>query len=332
VSSAAGGAATRRVAVVAFDGISPFHLSVPCLVFGDVTNQVVPAAYDVVVCAEGTGSTRTSAGFSIDVRRGLAALRTADLVVLPSWDVERTASPRLRREIARAHERGAVVLALCLGTFLAMEAGLGDGLEVVTHWRHADELQRRHPGARVRADLLWSDTGSLVTSAGTAASLDCCLHVVRRQHGAQVASRVARGLVLAPHRTGNQALFVPVPVPQEADDDPVARAMVWARERLAEPIDLDAWGRAVHLSRRSFTRHFRARTGTSPLQWLTAQRLDHARLLLEGTSLPVERVAAESGFGSAASLREHFARALGTSPARHRAQFAEGDPLGAVPA
>ena len=309
----------RTVAVLAYDGISPFHLSVPCLVLGD--RHGPPSQYDVLVCAEEPGSLRTNAGFGVTVDRGLDVMDEADVVVLPSWHPGREPSAVLIDAIRRAHARGATVVGLCIGAFLVAASGIADGREVVTHWRWADALQARHPELTVRADVLWSDLGDLITSAGTAASLDCCLHLVRTHHGVEVAERLARDIVVAPHRSGSQAQYIPVPVPPDPGDDVIEKAMVWARARLDQPVTLDEWATAVALSRRTFTRQFRARTGISGQAWLLRQRLDRARLLLETTDHPVERVAGESGFGSSAALRHNFHALLGTTPQRHRQEF-----------
>jgi transcriptional regulator GlxA family with amidase domain len=309
----------RTVAVLAYPGMSPFHLSVPCLVFGE--HSGVQGRYDVQVCAEEPGSFATKAGFAIGVDHGLDAMDRADVVVLPTWEPGLVASDVLLDAIRRAHARGATVVGLCVGAFLVAASGIAQGREVVTHWRFAEELRTRYPGLTVRADVLWSDQGDLVTSAGTAASLDCCLHLVRTHHGVEVAERLARNIVVAPHRSGSQAQYIPVPVPPDPGDDVIEKAMVWARARLDQPVSLDEWAAAVALSRRTFTRQFRARTGSSGQAWLLRQRLDRARLLLETTDLPVERVAAESGFGSSDALRHHFHAVLGTTPQRHRQEF-----------
>jgi transcriptional regulator GlxA family with amidase domain len=309
----------RTVAVLAYDGMSPFHLSVPCLVLGERRGRT--AGYDVLVCAEKPGSMRTNAGFGISVDHGLEVMERADVVVLPSWEPGRQASDVLLDAIRRAHARGATVVGLCIGAFLVAESGIAVGREVVTHWRWADELRVQHPELDVRADVLWSDLGDVITSAGTAASLDCCLHLVRMHHGVEEAEKVARDIVVAPHRSGSQAQYIPVPVPPDPGDDVIENAMVWARGRLDQPVSLDEWAGAVALSRRTFTRQFRARTGSSGQAWLLRQRLDRARLLLETTDLPVERVAASSGFGSSDALRHHFHTLLGTTPQRHRQEF-----------
>ncbi|TDU88697.1 transcriptional regulator GlxA family with amidase domain [Kribbella voronezhensis] len=310
----------RSVAVLAYDGMSPFHLSVPCLVLGDRLGG--ERQYDVRVCAEQPGRLGTNAGFDLHVEQGLAAMENADVVILPSWEPNLEPSDALVEAIRSAHARGATVVGLCLGAFLVAASGIADGREVVTHWRWADQLAARYPGIDVRADVLWSDLGDLLTSAGTAASLDCCLHLLRTHHGLELAERVARTIVVAPYRSGSQAQYIPAPMPPDPADDVIERAMVWARSRLDQPVSLDEWAASVALSRRTFTRQFRARTGSSGQAWLLRQRLDRARLLLETTDHPVERVAAESGFGSSAALRHHFHLVFGTTPQRHRQEFA----------
>ncbi|WP_272944667.1 GlxA family transcriptional regulator [Kribbella catacumbae] len=258
------------------------------------------------------------------VERGLDVMEHADLVILPSWDPKLEPSGLLVEAIRAAHASGATVAGLCIGAFLVAASGIADGREVVTHWRWAERLAAQYPKVDVRADVLWSDLGDLVTSAGTAASMDCCLHLVRKHHGVELAEQLARMIVVAPHRSGSQAQYIPVPVPPDQADDVVERAMVWARARLDQPVSLDEWAAAVALSRRTFTRQFRARTGTTGQAWLLRQRLDRARLLLETTDQPVERVATESGFGSSAALRHHFHLVLGTTPQRHRQEFGRG--------
>ncbi|WP_054813334.1 GlxA family transcriptional regulator [Nocardia arizonensis] len=310
----------HTVAVLAFDGVSPFHLSVPALVFGRVGSHG-DAPYRVRVCAESPGTLSTPAGFDIHVEHGLEAFEDAETVVVPSWSSGLGISADLRAALVAAHARGARVVGLCLGAWAIAASGLVDGREITTHWSAAADLARAYPAVRVRADSLWSDLGDVVTSAGVAAALDCCLHLVRADLGSREATELARTLVTAPHRSGSQAQYIPVAVPDDADDDPVERAMVWARTHLGDPLDLDSWSRVALMSRRSFTRRFRERTGDSPQRWLLHQRVDRARLLLESTDDTVERIAADTGFRTAVSLRHHFQRLLGTSPAAHRALF-----------
>ncbi|MFE3545726.1 GlxA family transcriptional regulator [Nocardia sp. NPDC059177] len=313
----------RSVAVVAFDGISPFHLSVPTLVLGrsgsGLDHGELP--YTVRVCADTPGTLSTAAGFDITVRDGVDTVADADLIVFPGWQRDLALSPALHEAVHVAHARGARLVGLCLGSWAIAATGLVDGREINTHWAAASDLAAAFPRVRVRADSLWTDLGDVITSAGVAAALDCCLHIVRGDLGARAATDLARALVTAPHRGGSQAQFIPIAVPGEDAADPIEHAMVWARTHLDTAIDLDTWSRRAHMSRRTFTRRFRDRTGTSPQQWLLQQRTDRARLLLESTDDTVDRIAAETGFGSAVSLRHHFHRVLGTSPAAHRAQF-----------
>ena len=258
------------------------------------------------------------------MRNGLDAIERAETVVVPSWNPELELSPAIRRALHDAHSRGARIVGLCLGSWAIAASGLADGREVTTHWSAAAALAGAFPAVRVRPDVLWTDLGDVITSAGVAAALDCCLHLVRADHGSRVATDLARTLVMAPHRGGSQAQYIPVAVPDAADDDPIEHAMLWARTHLGDPIDLDGWARSALMSRRTFTRRFRDRTGSSPQQWLLHQRLDRARLLLESTDDTMDRIAAETGLGSAVNLRQHFHRALGLSPAAHRAAFRSG--------
>ncbi|MET7770212.1 helix-turn-helix domain-containing protein [Nocardia sp. NPDC005366] len=314
----------HTVAVLAFDDISPFHLSVPTLVFGRV-GAGGAAPYAVRVCAERPGTLRTPAGFDITVEHGLEAFETADTVVIPSWLSGEGVSAELCAALRAAHTRGARIVGLCLGAWAVAASGLVDGREITTHWAAAPDLALAYPAVLVRADTLWSDLGDVVTSAGVAAALDCCLHLVRSDLGSRAATELARALVTAPHRSGSQAQYIPVAVPDDADDDAIERAMVWARTHLGDPVDLDSWSRIALMSRRTFTRRFRERTGSSPQQWLLHQRTDRARLLLESTDETVDHIAAATGFTTAVSLRHHFHRILGTSPAAHRAQFRTPD-------
>ncbi|MGF6882053.1 transcriptional regulator GlxA family with amidase domain [Nocardia sp. GAS34] len=312
----------HRVAILAFDGISPFHLSVPGLVFGRIgTSAREFAPYLVETCAQEPGILRTPGDVELTVRHGLEAIERADTVVVPSWDPGLELSPAIRRALTDAHARGARIVGLCLGSWAIAASGLADGRELTTHWSTAAALARTFPSVRVRADVLWTDLGDVVTSAGVAAALDCCLHLVRADHGSRVAADLARILVMAPHRGGSQAQYIPIAVPDVGGDDPIEHAMIWARTHLGDQVDLDGWARTALMSRRTFTRRFRERTGSSPQQWLLHQRLDRARLLLESTDDTMDRIATDTGLGSAVNLRQHFHRALGLSPAAHRAAF-----------
>jgi len=311
-----------RIAVVAFDGISPFHLAVPCMVFGEDRRELGVPRYQLSVCALESGSLRTSAGFSIDAGRGLTGLRGADVVVVPSWrDTNEPAPPRLLKAMQTAHSSGATIVGLCLGAFVLAEAGLLRGREATTHWHWAQRFAERFPEVRLNAKVLYVDAGQVLTSAGTAAGLDCCLHLLRRWCGAEVANRVARRLVVAPHRAGGQAQFIEHSLPATSQGDRMATTIDYAASHLDQPLTLDDLAERAAMSRRSFTRHFQQRTGSSVLQWLLHQRLAAASRLLEHSQRPIELIASDCGFGSGLSLRQHFVREMGVPPLVYRRQF-----------
>lgn len=315
----------RTIAVAAFDRISPFHLSVPSLVFGeDRRDDGIPNA-QVLVCAQQPGSLQTSAGFAIHAPHGLARFADADTVIVPSWrDPAEPAPVALIEALLAAHARGATVVGLCLGAFVLAQAGLLDGRSATTHWRWADQFARRFPKVRLDPDVLYVEDGNVLTSAGTAASLDCCLHLLRASIGAELANRVARRLVVAPHRQGGQAQFIEQPMPKPQRGDKLGMAMEWALRHLAGAPDIDQLAARAAMSRRTFTRRFRERTGMSLNAWLNVQRTAHAQRLLETTDMPVEQVASQAGFGSALSMRQHFAERFGTSPSSYRREFRVG--------
>ncbi|WP_242111302.1 GlxA family transcriptional regulator [Luteimonas aquatica] len=316
--------AAPRIAVVAFDRISPFHLSVPCLVFENRGGADLPR-FDLRVCAAEPGPQRTEAGFSIQARHGLAGLRTADTIIVPSWrDADERPPEPLLRALRRAHQRGARIVGLCLGSYVLAEAGLLDERPATTHWYWSAHFAARYPRVRLQRDVLYVDDGEVVTSAGTAAALDCCLHLMRRDHGADVANRIARSLVVAPHRRGNQAQYIDQPLPASPGDERLDATLAWALAHLDQPHDLDSLAARALMSRRTFTRRFRQATGTTVGQWLSGQRLTRAQRLLETSRLPLEEIAAQAGFGSAATLRQRFAAALKTSPSVYRREFRAG--------
>ncbi|MGF6841545.1 transcriptional regulator GlxA family with amidase domain [Paraburkholderia youngii] len=310
------------VAVVAFDRISPFHLSVPCVVFGEDRRGGGVPAFDFRVCAVETGALATTAGFSIAVTHGLEALADAQTIIVPSWrDPDETPSAALLDALRAAHARGALLVGLCLGAFVLAAAGILDGRPASTHWAWADDFARRYPRVRLDPDVLYVDDGNVLTSAGTAAGLDCCLHVLRKICGARVANHVARRLVVSPHRQGGQAQYVQQPMPPNPRGDRLSGLLDWVSGNLAAPHTLDTLAARALMSRRTFTRRFRLATGTTVGAWLLAQRLARAQQLLESTDASVEAIATGAGFGSAASLRQHFADAFRTSPSAWRREF-----------
>jgi transcriptional regulator GlxA family with amidase domain len=310
------------VAVIAFDRISPFHLSVPCVVFGEDRAGPGLPEFDFRVCAAETGPLSTTAGFSIAVTHGLEALADADTIIVPSWrDPDETPSAALLDALRAAHARGAQLVGLCLGAFVLAAAGILDGRPASTHWACADDFARRYPRVRLDPDVLYVDDGNVLTSAGTAAGLDCCLHVLRKMCGAQAANYVARRLVVSPHRQGGQAQFIDQPVPPNVRGDRLSGLLDWVGGNLDAPHTLDTLAERALMSRRTFTRRFRLATGTTVGAWLLAQRLARAQQLLESTDESVEAIAGLAGFGSTASLRQHFAQAFRTSPSAWRREF-----------
>ncbi len=309
------------IAVVAFQRVIPFHLSVPCLVFGD-DNPATPNIFDVRICAGEEGQIKTSAGFGLTDLEPLSLLEEADVIVIPGWRDTLDEPPKpLLDALVKAHARATQIVGLCFGTHVLASAGLLDGRLATTHWELADEMARRFPKVRMRADVLYVEDENLLTSAGTAASLDACLHVLRQRLGVTAANRTARRLVVAPHREGGQAQFIEQPVPKAASDTRLARLLDWIRERLDEPHTLDSLAKQARMSRRSFTRHFRALTGTTVSAWLLTERLARAQALLESSDLPIEAIAQAAGFGSVSVLRKHFRAAFGVPPTVWRVSF-----------
>ncbi|RKE34434.1 AraC family transcriptional regulator /AraC family transcriptional regulator with amidase-like domain [Paraburkholderia sp. BL23I1N1] len=310
------------VAVIAFDCISPFHLSVPCVVFGEDRSGGGLPEFEFRVCAAETGALTTTAGFSIAVTHGLEALADADTIIVPSWrDPNETPPAALLDALRAAHARGAQLVGLCLGAFVLAAAGILDDRPASTHWAWADDFARRYPCVRLDPDVLYVDDGNVVTSAGTAAGLDCCLHVLRKICGSQAANYVARRLVVSPHRQGGQAQFIQQPVPPNVRGDRLSGLLDWVSGNLDAPHTLDTLAGRALMSRRTFTRRFRLATGTTVGAWLLAQRLARAQHLLESTDESVEAIAGIAGFGSTASLRQHFAEAFRTSPSAWRREF-----------
>lgn len=311
----------RTVAVVVSDGISPFEFAVACEVFGiDRSDQVGVPWYRFLVCGADPSPIETSTGFSINAPYGLDALRRADTIVVPAsprWD---NPNEDLLEALRRAHKRGARILSVCSGAFTLAAAGLLDGRPATTHWMHTEELARCYPKVIVDPGVLYVDDGDILTSAGTAAGIDLCLHVVRLDYGAEIANIVARRMVVPPHRDGGQAQFVAEPLP-ECENDSLAETLAWVQAHLDEPLSVTELAGRSAMSPRTFARRFRATTGTTPHQWLLRQRVLLAQRLLETTDLPVELVAGRCGLGTATNLRQHFQRIVRTTPNAYRRTF-----------
>ncbi|WP_017584481.1 GlxA family transcriptional regulator [Nocardiopsis valliformis] len=316
-----------KIAVYAFDGTTMFHLSVPQLVFGEVGRQRL-ADWETVLFNEDGTDIRTMEGYRIGGINDLGAALRADLVVIASWhEDKRPPSAPLAEALRTAHAGGAAVAGLCLGAFPLADSGLLTSRSAVTHWQELDAFSERHPDIAVDRTVLYIDHGDVLTSAGTAAAIDACLHLVRSRLGAEAANRVARSLVVAPHRSGGQAQYIDRPVPEPNRASPVSEALDWASEHLGERIDVDGLARAAHMSRRSFIRAFKETTGTTPASWLRTKRLDEARRLLEVTDLPIEEVAARCGFASPVTMRQNFTAAYATTPSAYRKRF-NAQPVG----
>jgi transcriptional regulator GlxA family with amidase domain len=312
----------HTVAVIAFEGISPFHLSVPCMVFGDDLARLGAPHYRLLICGEKAGLIATMSGFDIDVRHDLSALVEADTVIVPAWrDPDERPPEALLQALRQAHLRGARVVGLCLGAFVLAEAGLLDGRAASTHWVWAEDFARKYPRVKLDQKVLYVDDGDILTSAGTAAAIDCCLHLLRRDHGADVANRIARRMVVAPHRNGGQAQYIEQPLPASGGSDQLTVTLDWAIEHLEQPLCLDLLAAKAAMSRRNFTRRFKMKTGTTVSQWLLNHRLASAQRLLETSDKAIDRIAELVGFGSTVSLRQHFTAAFSVSPAAYRKQF-----------
>lgn len=312
----------HTVAAVVANGVSPFELAVACEVFGLERPELGVPWYRFLVCAAEPSPIRTAVGFSLNTPHGLDALAAADTLVLPSWRVDEQPPRPLLDAVLAAYRRGARLASICSGAFVLAAAGVLDGRPATTHWMYAARLAARYPKIRVDPDVLYVDDGRILTSAGTAAGIDLCLHVVRLDYGAEIANMVARRMVVPPHRDGGQAQYVDAPVPSAPAADPLGDTLAWAMANLDRPLAVCNLARRAAMSERTFLRRFRAATGATPHRWLLDQRLLLARRLLETTDAPIEHVATLSGLGSAATLRLHFKQRLFTSPLAYRRLFA----------
>lgn len=313
-------AKARTVAIVVYDGVAMFEFAVAHEVFGD-DHSLGPDVpwYRLLVC--GPGPVRLDSGLRIEAPLGLAQLYRADTVIVPPCQRPDGPPEEVLQALRRAHARGARLASLCTGAYVLAAAGLLDGQRATTHWAESAELAERYPAVKVDPDVLYVDGGDILTSAGSAASIDLCLHLVRLDYGADVATRVARDLVVPPYRDGGQAQYIDTPVPPEHDLDLFAGTIAWAQRRLGDPITVDTLASRSAMSRRTFARRFAASTGTTPYQWLLNQRLRLAQRTLETTDLTIDAVAVNSGFLNAGNLRKHFARALHTTPQAYRNTF-----------
>lgn len=309
----------HRIAALCLPQTVAFDLSVAAEVFSLAWRRGKPL-YEFTACAEVPGRIDTTTGFGIDSLAGLEAVEAADTVIVPGYrELMKPLTPRTVAALRGVHERGGRVASICTGAFALAHAGLLDGRRATTHWFAAPELERLFPAARVDPDVLYTEDGRVFTSAGLSAGIDLCLHIVRTDHGEKLGSAVARAMVASPHREGGQAQFIERPLPPSPGGLDEVRQ--WAIENLSDRLDVTTLASKAAMSPRHFARRFAAETGSTPLQWVIAQRVREARRLLEETDLPIEDVAQRAGFGSAPSLRQHFGRAMATSPAAYRRTF-----------
>ena len=314
------------VIALVYDGLCAFEFSCAAEVFGLSRPEFGPDWYRFETCAAKSRSVRGQYGMRMQAAGGLSKLLAAGTIVIPGWEGVDVPVPQgVLDALCEAHARGARLLSICSGAFVLAAAGLLDGKRATTHWRYAEALQRRYPKIHVDPNVLYVDEGGVLTSAGSAAGLDLCLHLVRRDYGPAVANHVARRLVISPHRDGGQAQFLERPVDSRertsSERGPLSALLDKIRRRLGEPLRIGELARLAAMSERTFMRRFRATTGLSPADWITRARVDRARELLESTTLPIDHIAERCGLGSPTTLRHHFRKKVGVSPADYRKRF-----------
>jgi transcriptional regulator GlxA family with amidase domain len=309
----------RKVVTLALPGMAPFEFGVVCEVFGVDRTDTGGPTFEFVVATADPGPVRTSLGFTIDVPNGLETAADADLLAVPAHEITGI-DPRYLEVIRAAEARGAWVLSVCSGAFALAEAGILEGRRATTHWMHTDRLAAQYPNTEVDPDVLFVEDGKIVTSAGTAAGIDAALHIVRKEYGAAATNVIARRMVVPPQREGGQSQYIDAPV-VDCKSDSFALVAEWMLEHLAEDLTVDQLARRALMSSRTFARRFRSEMGTTPAAWLNRQRLIRAQQLLEETSLPLETIAQETGFGTAAVMRHHFVKVLNVSPQSYRRAF-----------
>ncbi|WP_051478398.1 helix-turn-helix domain-containing protein [Arthrobacter sp. H5] len=311
----------KSVAVIVQPGLAPFEFGVACEIFGiDRSGRGDLPAFDFHICAPKPGVLPTKTGFSVVVTEDLSATERADLVIVIPASGDSTATAAVHRALQAAHRRGAWILSVCSAAFMLAEAGLLDGRRATTHWMYSRQLADQYPQVAVDENVLYVQDGTIITSAGTSAGIDACLHLVRMELGAAAATSIARSMVVPPHRAGGQAQYIDRPL-TVVECDTLEDVLVWMESNLEREQPVGELAVRAHMSERTFARRFKAETGTTPTAWLNAQRVLRAQALLEETDLGIDAIARGSGFGQAVLLRHHFHKALGTSPAMYRRTF-----------
>lgn len=313
-----------KIAIHAFGDMTMFHLAAPLLVFEAAAQLGLAPEWETTVWTHGPRCIRTVERITLDDLAGPEAAEAADLVVFPSWPVDlQPPDEKLVGLVQRVHTRGAKIAGLCLGAFPVAGSGVLDGRTAVTHWRATEAFATQHPSVEVRPSALYLDHGDVLTSAGTASSIDACLHIVRSKLGSAAAATLARHLVVAPHRDGDQAQYVSRPMPEPQTAGPIGDTIQWALAHLADDLSVAALAAHACMSKRSFARRFQEVTAATPAKWVLTRRLDAARALLETSVWSIERVAAECGFASAVTFRQNFSAAFATSPTAYRRRFSD---------
>ncbi|WP_337018084.1 GlxA family transcriptional regulator [Leclercia sp. AS011] len=308
------------VAIVAVDGFSPFHYSVPCILFGDTVSG--KKRFEVTICAEKPGLLTSRDGFALNAAQDYSAIGQADIVVVPYWQHVLERPPQtLLDSLVQARDKGAQIVGLCLGSFVLGYAGILDGKRAATHWEFERQFQSLFPAVALDINALYVDDDNIITSAGTAAALDCCLYIICQRFGSEVANQIARRMIVPPHREGGQAQFIAQPVPETTRDARINNLIDYLQRNISQPLNLNALAASVAMSRRTLTRHFMKATGMSVVSWIAAERLRRSQLLLESSNLPIEAVAEQVGYLSAVTWRQQFKARFGVSPAEWRKTF-----------
>lgn len=308
------------VAIVVTEGFSTFHVSVPLILFGESSSD--QRLFTRLICAEKPGLVWSNDGTAIQAEHGLDILAQADTVIVPFWgDVQKRPSQQLLDALVKARKEGAQIVGLCLGTFVLAYAGLLDGHKAATHWEYEEDFRSLFPAVQLNLNELYVEDNGLITSAGTAAALDCCLYIIRERFGSLIANQIARRMVTPPHREGGQAQYIEHQVPKKTADSRMNMLLDYLQKNLKRPHNLDSLAEYVSMSRRTLTRHFSKATGMSVIEWITAARLHRSQELLESMDISVEQVAEQAGFQSAATFRQQFRDIFGVSPSEWRKTF-----------
>lgn len=312
---------SHRVVTVAFDGLPTFEFGIAVELFA-LPRPEFPWWYQFKVCSIEKGDVRATGGITLSGCGGISLLAQADTIVVPGWrGVGNPVPEKLLTALRRAHARGARLISFCSGAFVLAAAGLLDGKRAATHWKYAESLAANYPQIVVDRDVLYVDEGAILTSAGSAAAIDLCLHVIRKDHGAETANAVARRLVVSPHREGGQSQFIKTTVSPEFERNPITDLMAWLRQHLSDDFSIAQLAKRAKMSERSFARQFKDSTGTTPHRWLLRERVMAAQSELEKSRRSIEEIACACGFGCATTFRHHFQRLVGISPRQYRSTF-----------